>query len=200
MSVAFSPDGLYIVSGGRDDGVLRMWMIETGEIVRTFGVQEFHVTCVTFSPDGRYFVSDAKSSLKIWSTETGENVRTLNSRPEDVYLNQKNIGFSPDGKYIVSIGEYKTVNIWSFTTGNLLKTLGQFENTPQICGLYDPQTYTPFTYTLKIGFSDNLSTYSVIEETSRNKLITTRLSNSEMPTDARLPGRIWDYIESFNKK
>ncbi len=48
-AVAFSPDGSTLLSGGM--GALILWNVETGEIIRDFGI-ESQVWDIAFSPDG----------------------------------------------------------------------------------------------------------------------------------------------------
>src|SRR5207247_10255714 len=51
-AVAFSPDGKYILSGGRDN-MARLWEVATGQLVRTFVGHTFWLWGVSFSPDGK---------------------------------------------------------------------------------------------------------------------------------------------------
>lgn len=55
-SVAFSPDGKTLVSGGADSTV-RLWDVQTGELLHTFEGHTNEVSSVAFSPDGKMFAS-----------------------------------------------------------------------------------------------------------------------------------------------
>ena len=51
-SVAFSPDGATLASGG-DDGTLRLWDVAMGTLQQTLTEHTHEVYSVAFSPDGR---------------------------------------------------------------------------------------------------------------------------------------------------
>ena len=114
MSVSFSPDGKYVVSGSNDESV-KILSTESGEVVRTLNGHTNAVGSVSFSPDGKYVVSGSDNIVKIWSTESGEVVRTLNGHTSIV----TSVLFSFDGKYVVSSSCDESVNIWSTETFEL---------------------------------------------------------------------------------
>ena len=49
-SVAFSPDGTKILTGG--DRTAKLWDAGTGAVLRTLGGHSDYVSSVAFSPDG----------------------------------------------------------------------------------------------------------------------------------------------------
>ena len=56
MSVCFSPDGRYALSGSNDK-TLRLWEVASGKELRRFEGHTTDVNSVCFSPDGRYALS-----------------------------------------------------------------------------------------------------------------------------------------------
>jgi WD40 repeat protein len=68
-SVAFSPDGQYIVSGSQDK-TMKLWETASGSLVRTFEGHDTSVRSAVFSPDGQYIVSGSGDhTLKLWGLE-----------------------------------------------------------------------------------------------------------------------------------
>jgi tetratricopeptide (TPR) repeat protein len=66
MSVAWSPDGKTIVSGG-DDGTLRLWDTSGKAIGQPFKGHERSVMSVAWSPDGKTIVSGGDDgTLRLW--------------------------------------------------------------------------------------------------------------------------------------
>ncbi|MBD2129759.1 WD40 repeat domain-containing protein [Microcoleus sp. ZQ-A2] len=118
-SVAISPDGQILASCG-DDKTIKIWNLNTGELLRTFTGHSDIVWCVTFSPDGQILATCSEDqTVKIWKLDTGELISTLLGHSEAVV----SITFSPDGKTLVSGSGDKTVKIWSLSTGTQLYTL-----------------------------------------------------------------------------
>jgi WD40 repeat protein len=67
-SVAFSPDGDRIVSGGDWDRTVRLWDARTGAEISVLRGHEYRVKSVVFSPDGDRIVSGSwDKTVRIWA-------------------------------------------------------------------------------------------------------------------------------------
>jgi WD40 repeat protein len=136
QSIAFSPDGRILASGGSNstapDGnrsKLTLWDVETGEEIRTLDGHSQGVSSVAFSPDGRIFASGDtvgtyasgvwwgyESTVTLWDVETGEEIRTLDCHSQDV----SSVAFSPDGRTLASGGD--EVKLWDTSSGEEIWT------------------------------------------------------------------------------
>jgi WD40 repeat protein len=66
-SVAFSPDGKRLVTGGGGDAAVKVWDAQTGEELLTFKGHTLRVSSVAFSPDGHWLASNAPDGkVNIW--------------------------------------------------------------------------------------------------------------------------------------
>ena len=76
-SVAFSPQGLHVLSAGVDQTV-KLWDVMTGRLMRTFQGHSNPVTSVAFSLDGAQVLSGSQDrTLKLWDVATGRPIRTF---------------------------------------------------------------------------------------------------------------------------
>ncbi len=118
-SVAFSPDGKTIVSGG-EDSTIRLWNVHDGTHLRTFSGHTDYVYSVAFSPDGKSIVSGSDdSTIRLWDVDTGSHLRTILGHTQNVY----SVTFSPDGKTIASGSQDNTIRLWHAHTGDHIRTL-----------------------------------------------------------------------------
>jgi WD40 repeat protein len=71
-SVAFSPDGKVLASGGWDDTV-RLWNVQTGKELRRIDAHKAMVGRVAFSPDGKILASRGglDGTVRLWDPVTG---------------------------------------------------------------------------------------------------------------------------------
>jgi WD40 repeat protein len=129
-SVAFSPDGRRVLTGGKK-GRATLWDVETGGKLRSFVMRERYVNdigSVDFSPDGTRILtailawipnkgkrgkceeSNGGHCTTLWDVETGEALRRFRISAE----NFGSVKFSPDGRHVVS---GPPVTLWDVETG-----------------------------------------------------------------------------------
>ena len=107
-SVAFSPDGKTLASGGGDN-VIHLWDIGTGKSKMTLVGHTHWVFSLAFSPDGKTLASGSvDSDIRLWDPHTGQPKKTLTGHGDWV----RSIAFSPDGKTLVSGSDDGSVLLW----------------------------------------------------------------------------------------
>ena len=84
-SVAFSPDGRLIATGG-EDGKAKLWDAESGQEIHLLKEHASGVASLAFSPDGsRIATGSWDRTLKIWDVERGEEVLVLKGHTDRVF-------------------------------------------------------------------------------------------------------------------
>jgi hypothetical protein len=136
-SVAFSPDGRFLVSGGGGevrqsrpgdflnvtwapgrDFALRVWDARTGQVVRRLPGHAALVACVAWSPDGKSLLSGSEDgTLRLWDAETGKELRRFEGHAGMVAA----AVFSADGTRVLSGSRDDTVRLWDVKTGRELR-------------------------------------------------------------------------------
>ena len=92
-SLAFSPDGKYVASGG-NDFTGKIWDATTGQLIHGLTGHSHSVTDVAFSPDGKRRASTSTDgTVRVWDVTTGREIHTLKGHTSSVW----NPVFSPDG-------------------------------------------------------------------------------------------------------
>jgi WD40 repeat protein len=123
-SVAFSPDGKLLASGGLN-GIVKLWSTENGATQRVLNnrpdYESKSISSVVFSPNGRLLVAgDTGGAIMLWDAASGRLLRTV---PGGADREIKSIAFSPDSKSLASGNSDNTITIWDAASGRALRTL-----------------------------------------------------------------------------
>lgn len=112
-SVAFSPDGKWIVAGGANKSAI-VWNAPSGRKRLVLTPTEGEVTSVAVSPDGKRIVTgDTKGVAIVWDSGTGKRLLTLRGHNDSI----RTVACSPDGQQIATGGDDKKLVVWDAQTG-----------------------------------------------------------------------------------
>lgn len=111
-------DGSLAVLGSQD-GRLRLWDMDTGQILRTFGGGS-PVRALAVTSDARRAVSASNNEfLGVWDLDSGEMIGVLERLTHEVSA----VVLSPDGRYVV-VGDWDAaLQIWDLQTMERRRTL-----------------------------------------------------------------------------
>ncbi|HEX9964346.1 MAG TPA: WD40 repeat domain-containing protein [Allosphingosinicella sp.] len=129
VGLAWSADGRWLATGG-DDSAIFLRRASDGRPARRLGVGN-HAYKLDFSPDSRWLANAGRARgglatfwheltggggegvpVRLWRVADGALVQALTG-PEDVMY----VGFSPDGRWLVTSGDDGTVSVWKLRLG-----------------------------------------------------------------------------------
>ncbi|MGA8659345.1 MAG: protein kinase [Chthoniobacterales bacterium] len=133
FSVAITPDGRYAVSASgvrtqrvwagkpgqrtriasgsaSPDRTLRVWDLESGQLVRTLAGHADWINAVALTPDGHCAISASSDhTLRVWDLESGRLVRTLTGHTDSVNA----VAVTPEGDRAVSASSDHMLRVWN---------------------------------------------------------------------------------------
>ena len=111
-SVAYSPDGKYVLSGSGCG--MSLWDISSGRKQRQVG-QCVMLNAVAFSSDGEYALSGGRDkSLILWNARNLTQIKNFVGHTDKYGISS--VAFSSDGKYALSASYEGQVKIWELAS------------------------------------------------------------------------------------
>ncbi len=121
-TVAFSPDGSMLASGG-SDRLIHFYRTTDGQLLKTFNAAapEIHgnaIENIAFSPNGTILASASYRKVEIWRVSDGALLNTLTNHTDWVL----SLAFSQEGNYLAS-GSFDTkILLWNTSNWTVRQT------------------------------------------------------------------------------
>ncbi|MBI1913169.1 MAG: hypothetical protein HYS12_00165 [Planctomycetes bacterium] len=112
-AIAISPDGELLAAGGEERGgnrgVVHLWNLRTGHLIRSWKADPYLLFCLAFSPGGKLLASGGDDpAVKLWDVATGQLAGTLEGHSDQIHA----LTFARDGRTLASAGSDKQVLLW----------------------------------------------------------------------------------------
>lgn len=117
-AIEFSNDSCFIASGD-SGGTIVVWDTVSGWLVRRWEIRNGEVFSLTFNPDNHHLISTSSDfSARVYDLVSEKPVGDL-----PIHEPVRSTAFSPDGRFLLTAGEWKHVTQWEWGSKTPLKHL-----------------------------------------------------------------------------
>lgn len=113
FALAYSPNGKYVLSGGRD-AVLKIWDAKEGySPQQTINAHWYHINSIKYSPSGSLFATASMDkTIKVWDAESFELLKVLDKEKYDGHTTSVNKILWVSDNELISCSDDKTAMLW----------------------------------------------------------------------------------------
>lgn len=119
--VAVTSDDKFIATSG-EDSLINVWNSTNLDCLHTLKMADKGPSCLALTPDDKYVIGSAKSSIGVWDIDSGEVVQRFDNDGVVTCL-----ATTFDGVHVVTGGEDGVARVWHTLTGTKEKTLSGHE-------------------------------------------------------------------------
>jgi hypothetical protein len=118
-----SPTGHHLLGGG-NDGILRIWDVETGEQTAELTGHQGAIAAVAQTLDGQKAITASwDQTVRVWDLTTGTTERVLRGHTEVVTC----VAVAADGLTLVSGSRDRTVRLWDLSRDEAITTFAEHD-------------------------------------------------------------------------
>lgn len=114
--IAVTSDDKFIVTSG-EDSLINVWNSVNLDCLQTLKMSDKGPSCLALTPDDKYVIGSAKSSMGVWDVVSGEAVQRFYNDSLVTCL-----ATSSDGIHIVTGGDDGVVRVWRIVNGTKEKS------------------------------------------------------------------------------